>query len=90
MGDNPSNTLRKYGDEKDTEGKPTKILVTQWSVTDWDPVLLSLQEMYAEHMSLRNDEAGACMPFSVLFPVPYTSSVLCAGDPAHCSGQTLN
>lgn len=58
LGDNPSSTLREYGDEKDTEGKPTKVLVSQLSVTDWDSVLLSLQEMYAEHISLRNDEAG--------------------------------
>lgn len=90
LGDNPSSTLREYGDEKDIEGKPINVLVSQWSVSDWDSVLLSLQKMYADHVSLRNDKKGEFMAPSVIFPLPCTSSLLCAGDPAHSFGQTLN
>lgn len=89
LGDNPSNTLKEYGDETDTEGKPIRVLVSQCSVADWDSALLSLYKMYAENISARNDETGALMPPSIIFPVPCTSSLLCAVDPAHLFGQTL-
>lgn len=86
--DNRSNTLKEYGDETDTGGKPIWVLVSQCSVAYWDSVLLSLHKMYAENTSARNSDPGAFMPPSVIFSVPCTSSLLCAEDPAHTFGQT--
>lgn len=50
LGDNPSNTLKEYGDETGTGGKPIRALVSQCSVANWDSVLLSLHKMYAENI----------------------------------------
>lgn len=44
--DNPSNTLKEYGDETGTGGKPIRVLVSQCSEADWDSVLLSLLKTY--------------------------------------------
>lgn len=90
LGDNPSTTLKEYGDETDTGGKPIWVLVSQCSVPYWDSVLLSLHKMYAENISARNNDTGAFMSPSGIFPAPCTSSLLCAEDPAHASGQTLH
>lgn len=90
MGDNPSTTLKEYGDETDTGGKPIWVLVSQCSVAYWDSVLLSLHKMYAENISARNNDTGAFMSPSGIFPAPCTSNLFCAEDPAHASGQTLH